>query len=76
MNNYTFSHEGKTYRRIRKDKAKNLFLSGEKIYMVPCNFRLFSPWHFPYCLNRAAQEEFVIDEQGMENRFSALVDSF
>ena len=76
MNNYTFSYNGKTYSRINKASARKQYLQGRTVFLLPCNFRFGSPWFSAYPMNRNRDENFVIDETGMENRFNSLVNSF
>lgn len=73
MKKYVFGE----YERISKAAARRAFLNGEKIEMFPCNAVPGSVWFpFGYVLSRKAQEDFVIDEIGMNNRFTGLVNSF
>lgn len=76
MNNYTFTHAGKTYSRINKASARKQYLQGKTIFLLPCNFRFGSPWFSAFPLDPETQKEFAIDEIGMENRFNSLVNSF
>lgn len=76
MNNYTFSHNGKTYERISKAKARKQFLQGETIYLLPCNARLDSAWISAFPVSKKQTERFATDKTGTENYFHNTVDSF
>jgi len=43
MREYTFEHEGKTYKRINKRAAEKAFNEGV-VVICPCNMRPFGVW--------------------------------
>lgn len=76
MRKYTFSHNGIDFVRINKTQARNAYLAGKTVYIVPCNIRPFSTWRYEYPLNRKNRENFCIDEIGVKNDFNSYVNSF
>lgn len=76
MRKYTFSHNGVDFVRINKTQARNAYMSGKTVYIVPCNIRPFSIWRYEYPLNRKNRENFCIDEIGVKNDFNNYVKSF
>ena len=76
MNNYTFTHDGKTYSRINKASARKQYLQGKTIFLLPCNFRFDSPWYSAFPANRKNAEQFTVDETGINNYFNQIVNSF
>ena len=76
MNNYTFSHNGKTYFRINKASARKQFLQGRTVFLLPCNFRFGSPWFSAFPANRKSAEQIAADETGIKNYFDQTVNSF
>ena len=68
--------DGKLYERVNKTAAKNAYMRGSKIALVPVNMQPVSPWFYPYIISRAARAPFVLDEIGAENDFKNLVNSF
>lgn len=44
MNNYSFTHNGKTYRRVSKKKAETLILQNKTVICAPSNLRPFGGW--------------------------------
>lgn len=45
MNAYTFTHEGRTFKRINRTKARAAYNNGLPVILCPCNLRPFGPWH-------------------------------
>lgn len=45
MKAYSFEHEGKTYNRISRAKARRVHASGGEVIACACNLRPFGPWH-------------------------------
>ena len=76
MKKYTFSENGRTYKRISKMAARAAYKNGLTVIICPCNLRPFTPWRFEHRINRKYREHFVIDEIGVMNDFNNLVCSF
>ena len=76
MKKYEFIISGKTYRRITKQAARSAYLLGKDVYIIACNLVPFTMWHSETCINRKHREQFVLDEIGVNNDFTALVNSF
>ena len=76
MRKYTFTEKGRTYKRISKQAARSAYKNGSTVIICPCNLRPFTPWHVECKVNRKDREQFVIDEIGVVNDFSNLVNSF
>lgn len=61
MNKITINHDGYTFMRINKTKAKRVYQSGRSIMVVACKLDPFNPWWFPGFItepNRCDEETF------------------
>ena len=76
MNKYTFSENGRNYKRISKKAARAAYKSGLTVVICPCNLRPFTQWHVEHKINRKDRAHLVIDEIGVMNDFNNLVNSF
>lgn len=76
MNRYTFEHNGVTYERVTKAKARSMFMHGKKIYVQACNLRPWTLWSYPMCITKTAAQEIALDEIGIRNWFDNAVNSF
>lgn len=59
MNNITIYESGRTYKRINRTAAKNEYLNGKTVYIIPCNIRLINYYITPYTLNKNTAPEFI-----------------
>lgn len=60
MNKITINHDGYTFMRINKTKAKGVYQSGKPIAVAPCKMNPFGAW-FPAFItepNRCDEETF------------------
>lgn len=73
MREYTFSKNGRTYKRISKKAARSAYKSGLTVIICPCNLR---PTQYSHAMNRKDREQFVIDEIGVLNDFNNMISSF
>lgn len=76
MNKYTFTHNGRTFERITKRKARRAYINGLSVVIIPCNLRPFTPWHNEMIINRKDRAHLVIDETGVNNDFTNYINSF
>ena len=60
MNNITINHDGYTFVRINKTKAKGVYQSGKTIAIVPGKIR--PPWYPVYFTGMDQCKEFSFDE--------------
>lgn len=57
MREYTFRHEGHTYKRINKAVARTVYNMGLSVMFIPCNLRPFTPWRNEYITKKDAEPE-------------------
>lgn len=76
MNKYSFTNNGKMWKRITKKQARAAYVNGLTVAICPVNFRLFSRWQYPYMASRRSREQFIIDDIGAKNDFNNIVSSF
>lgn len=76
MNKYTFNHKGFTFERVSKEKARTAYKNGLSVLVCACNMHPFNVWGAATVWNRKNREQFVVDEIGVNNDFTALVNSF
>lgn len=76
MNKYTFTHNGFTFERISKEKARSAYMNSLTVIVCPANLHPFSPWGVATQWNRKDRAHLVIDETGVRNDFNNLVLSF
>lgn len=78
MKKYSFteSKTGRTWERITKKQARAAYMNGLTVAICPVNFRLFTPWRYPYTTNRKSREQFIVDDTGARNDFNNVVASF
>lgn len=76
MNKYTFTNKGFTFERINKKEARTAYINGLTVLVCPVNLHPFNPWEVATNWNRKDRAQFVIDEIGVKNDFSNLVNSF
>ena len=56
MIKYTFTENGRTYKRISKTAARAAYKNGLTVIICPRNLRPFTPWHFEHRINRKYRE--------------------
>lgn len=45
MNEYTYTDNGHTFRRVNKTIARKVYNNGLRVVLCPCNLRPGYPWH-------------------------------
>lgn len=68
MKNYTFTNNGKTYKRVNKTTARAAFVSGATVYFVPCNLRPFGFWAPEVGLNKENNDDPATDDKSYFNK--------
>ena len=58
MNNYSYTKDGFTFRRVNKAKARAAYNNGLSVVFCPCNLRPGSIWHPETILNNKSGETF------------------
>lgn len=77
MNNYTFNHNGRTFKRINRKQAITAYMNGLKVVVAAVNIRPFNMQALGYdCISRKRREHFAVDETGVKNDFIAWLNSF
>ena len=58
MKKYTFYNDGKTFERITKKNALNVYNSGIPVLLCPVKMRPFTPWHLEAYVDKSSGRSF------------------
>jgi|SRR3712207_1665265 len=72
----TFTHNGFTFKRIDRKRAKIAYKNGLAIVVTASNLPPFTPWHNEQILSQKPRKQFIVDDVLLENDFEKWVSSF
>lgn len=77
MEKRTFTADGFTFARVRKNTARRAYAVGLSVVVCPVNLRPFTPWHTEFIINKRDREQFIssLDVDAAKNDFNNLINS-